>query len=239
MAGQPALHVFVSWYCDDDWELGKPALYHSPRSLGLNVYTIEGVEYCTLLDFCMPLDHHWLKEKMEDTDDDEKLEKLEMHKEFADYFQAQIEMYCELLFGRSYSAIYALEEMLPFNLLLSVVSYRKIPYEMRSSFVKLIERLWVDRFPHEPNCGKQNLPELIWVMTELEDLAINDALALPHFVQQVAAKKNQSSFYTISSADKFQMLNKFIVDFFEHIDRQVIFPTACIHILNIFFRLVQ
>ena len=157
-------------------------------------------------------------------------QKLEMHKEFADYFQAQIELYCEMLFGRSYSAIYALEPMLPFNLLLSVAFDEKIPNEMRSRFVKLINRLWVDRFPHEEHCGKQSLPELIWVVSEIEDLTIDDPKALPHFELATGAVRSSStatagaaqrSFYTIASADKFQMLTTFIVQFFEHVDRQV------------------
>ena len=59
MSGQSALRVFVTWDGDDDWEFGKPALYYSARSLGLRTYLIDGIEYCTLLDFCKPLDHAW------------------------------------------------------------------------------------------------------------------------------------------------------------------------------------
>ena len=245
--------MFVTWNGDDAWEFGKSALYFSAHSLGLQTYTIQGVEYCSLLDFCKPLDQAWLKEQLGAGDGAEGVldagarQKLELHKEFADYFQAQIELYCEMLVGRSYSAIYALENILPFNLLLSVVFDVKMPYEVRSQFVKLIIRLWVDRFPHEPNCGKQSLPELIWVASELEDLAIDHPKALPHF--ELATQKpkggkqehgdhvveiddddeefsicdmDSDPFYDIASADKFQMLTTFIITFFKHIDRQVI-----------------
>jgi hypothetical protein len=236
MSGAEALHVFVTWEMDDFWEPGKAALFHSCSKLGLKSYTIDGVRYCSLYDFCRPLDHNWVREQLESISDSAALQRFDLHKEFAEYFQGQVELYCELLYGRSYSAIYTLESMLPFNLLLSVIYNEKMPHEIRSRFVKLINRLWVDRFPHEPDCGKQSLPELIWVVSDLEDLTIDHPQALPHFEltsststsasssalpgEEGGGRSGKDAFYTIASADKFQMLTKFITHFFDGVDRQ-------------------
>lgn len=223
MSGKNANNVFITWSAHDAWEFGMESLYYSAERMGIPVYRVGGITYCSLVDFCRPLDPEWIKKTEEAIDGDElAVQRLSFHKTIVKFYEAQIELYCELLFGRSYYAIYTLENLLPYSMLLSIIFDTRVPMSFRGRFVKVVNRLWVTRFPHAENCGKQSIPELIWVASELKDIKIDDPTALPHFELSPDSSlcQHASRFYSITSADKFQFLTMFLVKFFGEIDRQ-------------------
>ena len=89
---------------------------------------------------------------------------VDYQKTIAAYFEAQIDFFCELIYGRHYEAIELFEKIFPFDTILSILYHKSpLPDSILARFVKLTNRLYVNRFPHEENCGRQKLPDEIWV----------------------------------------------------------------------------
>lgn len=224
MAGKRALHVYAAWKGDKNWELGSDSLFYTPESFGLPYIVVDGKQWVHMEDLCEPLDrkkHEEMNQEMEYSSDDERAQ-FESRNNIALYFEAQIELFCELLYQRNYRVIYFLEKIFSYEMLLSLIFNMNLPYSTRGRFVKLLSRLWIQRFPHSENCGKQSLPELIWILPEVEEVTIDHPLALPHFEvsPESALTKSPDPFFHITSASKFQILTVFIERFFCEISRQ-------------------
>lgn len=99
------------------------------------------------------------------------------------YFLSQINLYASMCFGRSYNCIGHLQKMFPYPVLLSLIMHDedKMPNILRCAFVKLMHRLWLDRYPQSPNCGRPGLPDLAWVYSDLEHKKVTEEGSMPAY----------------------------------------------------------
>jgi hypothetical protein len=156
--------------------------------------------------------------------------------ELASFYKAQIDLFAEMVLDRSCNTIQAFSEMLPYQLLMSCMSNDKIPALVRSSYTRLLCRLWIDRFPHE----LVKVPKRLQVLQQIEDKKMLDdehkpvtrathtgeALSmalLPHFelkekedpyVQKLISSDANGGFYKYRTAAKFHLIKEFISDYF-------------------------
>ena len=92
--------------------------------------------------------------------------------EIAGYFAEQIYLYSSLCLGRSYNCILELSKEISYEMCVQCGCNRALPDRVRAAFIGLLRRLWIDRYPHGPNCGRPSLPDLIWVSSELKKTSI-------------------------------------------------------------------
>ena len=83
--------------------------------------------------------------------------RFEKLKAVAEYYDAQLRLYSQLLLGRSLACMHILSRQFSYELLLSGITNDHLPYSIRTSFSEMLHRLYVDRFPHEP----LELPQLV------------------------------------------------------------------------------
>jgi len=135
----------------------------------------------------------------------------------ARYFHAQIDLMAELLLGRNAEAISSLEELYPYLMLVSILNTDGLPNSIRSSFIKLTKRLWVERAPCEANCGRLSLPDHVWYLDELQKIpsCAHDSETLPRFQihDESPLRHHGDSFYRITSPDKYKLLTDVIHKF--------------------------
>ena len=128
------------------------------------------------------------------------------------YFVAQVDMFANMCYGRSYNCIAGLQKAFPYTMLIGIIKEERLAFVVRKVFTKLIHRLWVDRYPHSPNCGRPSLPDLAWVYTELKKKGCNDPGALPSFdlgkYHSLLADKDE--FLSMQTHTKFFLLRDFI-----------------------------
>mgnify|MGYP006108950565 CR=1 FL=1 len=99
----------------------------------------------------------------------------------AKYFVCQIELMASMCHGRSYNCIAQLQDYYPYHLIVGIVSDSSHPETLRFAFCKLLLSLWIDRYPHSPNCGRPQLPDLAWVNYSLNKKSASEVGALPVF----------------------------------------------------------
>ena len=90
--------------------------------------------------------------------------------ELALYYQAQIDLFAEMVLDRSCNTILVLSEMLPYQLLVSCMANENIPAQVRASYTRLLCRLWIDRFPHE----RIRVPKRLQLLEEVRDRQLLD-----------------------------------------------------------------
>ncbi|GMI44868.1 hypothetical protein TrCOL_g7245, partial [Triparma columacea] len=121
-------------------------------------------------------------------------------------------MFSNMCYGRSYNCIAGLQKSFPYTMLVGIIKDENLPFIVRNAFMKLIHRLWVDRYPHSPNCGRPSLPDLAWVYTELKRKGCNDAGALPNFDlgKYHPLLNDKDEFMSMQTHTKFFLLRDFI-----------------------------
>lgn len=86
-----------------------------------------------------------------------------------------------------------------------------------------MRRLWLERYPHEQNCGLPCIPMRLWVYESLSRMSLVDSGAIPRFQVHELLRDllgHSDAFYNIPTANKFAMLNLFTTEFFSSINRQ-------------------
>ena len=129
------------------------------------------------------------------------------HDMIAEFLYAQIDLFAEMAYGRNYNVIHALEEMFPYVMLVGVISSTTLPFKIRGSLVKLMNRLWVDRYPSAYNVGRQSLPDVVWSFENLVDVDISDSHAFPNFQlhPENPLTKRHKPIYNISGPNKLRL----------------------------------
>jgi hypothetical protein len=153
--------VLISWHGGPNWQPGDEYFYYNLAGLGLAFTT------CSMEHGCL---HNYLSTTL--AEEEERCERKRRAKEWVrlesltvlqdthpyslqvvdllTYYEAQIDMYAEMIVGRSYNCIYAFEAQFSFVLCFTVIKYSLFPDSLRSSYCKLMTRLYVDRYPHTP-----------------------------------------------------------------------------------------
>lgn len=215
--------VFVSWKGVEKWEMGSDYLFYSPSALDIATY--ENV-HVPIEEMCWPLEPErlypivkgkpWADLELAINEDETRREIFERHSMLANYFKSQIDLYAEMLRDRSYHVIFVVEKMFPYPMILSLIANPHLPFTIRSSAMRLLKNLWIQRYPHEGNCGRQSIPSRLWIYSALRDVKITDIDALPQFSLSSTSSllKNPDPFYSMSHAHKFWMLNRFTSSFF-------------------------
>ena len=221
--------IVASWSGEDNWSMGCSSLYYTPHSIGME--TLEGG--VSLEELCWPLEpikmcpivknESWSNYERNLHSDHHLFSQYQKHLKIAEFFLAQIELYSVMLYGRSYNLIYYFEQMFPYEYLLSAVLNQKLPSAVRAAFLTFLRRLWIERFPHEENCGRMSIPTRMWIFTLVEMHSIYDYGALPTFKLHSKSNllKSPNPLESLNTPHKFLLLNKFVSSYLAHINRQV------------------
>ncbi|KAH8097183.1 ryanodine-sensitive calcium-release channel [Aureococcus anophagefferens] len=89
---------------------------------------------------------------------------LARQKQLARYFVEQVRTLSEMVRTRSYKVARVVEKEWSYGLLVSSMVDARLPAAARAALVRLLHHLYLDRYPHEENCGKAQLPEQIVVV---------------------------------------------------------------------------
>jgi len=135
--------------------------------------------------------------------------------DLVEYFIAQIEMFSEMSLGRCQNVIREFRCQFPFAMLMSLILNKQLPYHLQGAYTALFYRLWVDSFPHELNCGYDQLPNLVWIYAELKDKSVKDVDALPQFRLPPSHPlyNNPDEFLSYKFPNKFDLFKKFFIQF--------------------------
>lgn len=101
--------VFVKWAGSSDWAQHSEALYLNPGSLGIETAAEGGLvrieEFCWVLTprkLCLSVTGEEFDSFMDSIQGDTvKLEAYENHRQLAQYFSSQLDLFCEMALGRS------------------------------------------------------------------------------------------------------------------------------------------
>jgi hypothetical protein len=200
-------------------------------------FVIDGEQVCEVTEFCKYVSKTSAEMEdecftkfgdndtfdSEDESEDESSElpgrrKLMLQWELSQYYVAQIKVFANMCQGRSYNCIAHLSKAFPYAMLMHLVSNDKLAYEVRTAFCMLLQVLWVDRYPHAPNCGRPSLPNLVWVYNDLKKTNVDEEGALLHFslgdghpcLDLEFSAKNYE-FLSMKSHTKFFLLRDFLV----------------------------
>jgi hypothetical protein len=99
-------------------------------------------------------------------------EQFFLHRQLAQYYQAQIDLFAELCAGRSYHSIFQLEREFGYSDLVGCMANHKFPLAMRSSFTALLTALYVDRYPQQ----RLRLPETVHTLRD--DSGVGKAVSI-------------------------------------------------------------
>jgi hypothetical protein len=131
---------------------------------------------------------------------------LERQLQISTYFLESINLMAELCGGRAYQAHAELKGEFTYEVLLNILSDNHLPLPVKGSFVKLMNNLWISQYPHAENCGRQSIPNTIWIESALsqkyidifsdsttEQLGSDAEDILPHFIEFKNDKKQEDS----------------------------------------------
>ena len=189
--------VYVSWsWVTGEWTPNCGGLFHSPKKLEMEMVTIDGKEHVPVEELCKHIGKDTLCGRL------------------AKYYAASIDVFAEMVFDRNYKAILVLEQLFPYVMLVGLVQ-NAVDVTVRTSFLRLLRRLWIERYPCEDNTGFADLPLSVWVYDSPEVLSpdVSSADCFPRFQRkQDELKKtfNTDPYYTINSTDKFLLVTEFI-----------------------------
>eukprot|EP00935_MAST-01C_sp_MAST-1C-sp1_P000740 g740.t1 len=148
--------ILVSWFSDPDWQPDTEHFYFSYGKLGLNPVKHSPKisafhEYLkTIPEKASERQREWVS--LEDVavavDEEQDPEVVNLISDLLKYYEAQIDLFAEMLLGRSYNCILALEAQFSFSLCIRAIRSTKLPDSLRSSFTKMLTRLYIDRYPH-------------------------------------------------------------------------------------------
>ncbi|GMI17805.1 hypothetical protein TrLO_g6323 [Triparma laevis f. longispina] len=180
--------IWVSW---EDMETCKSG--NNKNNIDLD-FRIEGKQSCSLVDFCKyaSMSSSEIELEIYNVQDSSEANSLksgrmgkraEIHFQWALslYFIGQIRLFAHICHGRSYNCINVLSRYFPYELCLQVVKDERLDFLVRTAFCTLMKNLWVDRYPHQKNCGRPKLPNLVWVYGEIERRDVDQDGSLLHF----------------------------------------------------------
>ncbi|GMI00699.1 hypothetical protein TrST_g8820 [Triparma strigata] len=165
----------------------------------------NGKHSCTVEDFFRILNLDPIQLKLNE----------KQHYQAANYVLAQIELFESMCYGRSYNCIFKLQTMFPYTMTMGLIANEDLPDCVRNVFTRLMHRLWVDRYPHAPNCGRPQLPDLAWVASDLKMRGIEENGALPCFDlgDYHPLRLETDEFLKMSTHTKFFLLRDFVNDY--------------------------
>ena len=111
---------------------------------------------------------------------------LARQKQLARYFVEQVRTLSEMVRTRSYKVARVVEKEWSYGLLVSSMVDSRLPAAARAALVRLLHHLYLDRYPHEENCGKAQLPEQIVVVDPTSALYPQSDPVLLHFALDCA-----------------------------------------------------
>lgn len=180
--------IWVSW---EDMETCKSG--NNKNNIDLD-FRIEGKQSCSLVDFCKyaGMSSSEIELEIYNVQDSSEANSLisghmgnraAIHFQWALslYFIGQIHLFVHICHGRSYNCINVLSRYFPYELCLQVVKDERLDFLVRTAFCTLMKNLWVDRYPHQKNCGRPKLPNLVWVYGEIERRDVDQDGSLLHF----------------------------------------------------------
>lgn len=220
VSGEDASPIFVKWKGSPSWKPGeKSSLFFDAKTIGFRFITDSSNQQWVLLqDLCDPLSNKFA-ESMKSLSDQLKKAKLgeektlkfkrlilERQLQISTYFLESINLMAELCGGRAYQAHAELKEEFTYEVLLNILSDNHLPLAAKGSFVKLMNNLWISQYPHAENCGRQSIPNTIWIESALsqryidifsdsttEQLGSDAEDILPHFIEFKNDKKQEDS----------------------------------------------
>jgi len=226
--------VYVAWTGSDPWVPGK-GLYPAPAALDMSTaFDKNGKAHVTLEELCWVLEPEAMCPKLKgitfteytkvNLNTPEKREIFDDHVKLAMFYESSIKAMAEMIVNRNYKAIMILEQLFPYVMLIGIISNKRLSYCIRGGFVSIVQRLWVDRFPCEPNCGRESLPDVVWVYEDLKKLSIDDAESFPNFEvgDHQTVRKSPHLFYNTAHQYKYRLLRMFVQKYLSEYDASFI-----------------
>jgi len=96
----------------------------------------------------------------------EKVQKFKAHFKLAEFLIAQIDLMVACCTARSMMCIKRVCQQYSYGLLMNLSSNDKLPSIFRASVIKLVNCLYLDRYPQLPANGAPHFPEALWVYAE-------------------------------------------------------------------------
>ena len=193
--GLPTLGI--TWHGRSDWVEYEDALFFDAEAIGLDAYPLTtplGDAIVSIEEFCWVLEPERLCQAitgvnwpgswaayLEQQCDAEQLVMIGRHRQFADYFLLQIQVFTAMASNRSYNVIRHFQGCFSYVSLIALSANERLPFQLRAACLDLIQALYINRYPHAPHCGRPSLPELVWVSSEIEAITMSDRNALPRF----------------------------------------------------------
>ena len=121
-----------------------------------------------------------------------------------------------------------LEKLYEFDMLIGIVDNKRLPFAIRGSFVRLLQNLWLDRYPHCAINGDQTATSSsfpsIWVLDKHQDINLDHPDAVKCFSLPMRSSLRNSSilFDKIDSPYKFVLVTEFCKHFLTSFPTQVI-----------------
>ena len=243
-------NVYVSWTNTDKWSPNCGGLFRSPKSLGMESITDSlNIPHIALEELCWVLEPIELCEKIYDmkwTDFKSSYyyskNNFEDQVKIANYYHASIQVFSAAINDRNDNTILILEHFFPYITLVGIVSNELLPFKIRTAFVVLLRRLWLERYPSEENCGLQSLPDTVWVYETISKLSLDDKHCFPKFsVHEKSSLKTQKDpFYSLDDSNKYHALIIFVEKFLSefkstmHADMMAenVFITEVMHLIS-------
>ena len=233
ISGEEASPIFVKWKGSPLWKPGeKSSLFFDAKTIGFRFITDSSDQQWVLLqDLCDPLSNKFAESMKSLSDQLKKVQSgeektlkfkrliLERQLQISTYFLESINLMAELCGGRAYQAHAELKEEYTYEVLLNILSDNHLPLPAKGSFVKLMNNLWISQYPHAENCGRQSIPNTIWIESALgqryidifsdstsEQLGSDAEDILPHFIEFKNDKKQEDSEALFTSGAESEIL---------------------------------
>ncbi|GMH53038.1 hypothetical protein TrLO_g6616 [Triparma laevis f. longispina] len=140
--------------------------------------------------------------------------------DLAKYFERQLYLFASMCRGRSYGSIFELSKTISYTMVCSMMASESLPASIRAASIKVLHTMYIDRYPHSPNCGRPSLPDLVWNSENLkktrlagEYAKVEGALPCFRLSPDHELKQNPDPFYSIDSHSKFFLVRDFIHTF--------------------------
>ena len=183
----------------------------------LSNFKIDDKHYCTLAELTSILTDKMIAAKPSDL-----TPHVRQQRDLGMYLVAQITLLSNLVYGRSYNCIAEIEKQFSYTMLIGVLSDTQLPNVIRLAFTQLMHRLYVDRYPHAPNCGRPSLPDLAWVYASLAHRSPDEEKTLPAFDlgEHHPLRGHDDEFMSMRGHTKFFLLRDWINKYLADMDGQ-------------------
>jgi hypothetical protein len=113
-----------------------------------------------------------------------------------------------------------MEKTYTYDICIAAISQTLFPEQLRSSFVCIFQRLYLDRFPHE----RKRLPNVVRVFPKIHRVNLRGDATLHRFSLPPGHPCLDSTtvFTRLDTSDKFELAENFVGDYFSVFEYQVI-----------------